>query len=263
MSTVGILYIATGSYSTFWKNFYLTAKQFLLSGIPKKFFCFTDTVELYGEKEDPDIVKILIAHREWPYSTLLRFELFENNRSLFEDCSFLFYFNANTVFTDVINPEEILPEKKDLYLVALSNNDLFPMHPDQFTYERNPKSQAYIPYGEGTHYYRGGLNGGRTPEFLKLIRTCNIQTKLDLQSNIVAIWHDESHLNKYLLGKPIKVLGTVYGKAEEWRTPSNAKIIFADKDRILGAKLVRKIKRRSPKYSLLRWISKLIKKLSS
>ena len=50
-------------------------------------------------------------------------------------------------------------------------------------------------------------------------------------------------LNRYLLDKePIKVLYTMYGKPEEWIFPLRSKIIFRDKNRVLGNSFMNNLK---------------------
>jgi hypothetical protein len=256
--TIGLLYICTGKYSLFWKDFYLSAIQFLFPGTTKKFFVFTDSQALYGEEVDANIIKIKIEHREWPFNTLLRFDMFDKHRDLFAGCDYLFFYNANTLFLDKISLEELLPTEKDGWLVALCCKDKkrYQKKPDKYTYDRNPNSLAYIPFGQGTNYYRGGFNGGRTPEFLNLIQTCKEWVNTDLESNTIALWHDESHLNKYLLDKPVKMVTSIYGKAEEWKTPRDAKVIFRDKKGIFDT-----FKGRKKAFSLSQCIRKLLKSL--
>lgn len=259
--TVGILYICTNKYTVAWKDFYLTGEKYLFPSVTKKYFVFSDMSEVYGAENNPDIVAIAVEHREWPYNTLLRFEIFDQHKALFEGCDYLLFYNANTVFTAEIQPEEILPTAEENYLVALSNQDVLFMKPDEYAYERNPLSTACIPYGQGKDYYRGGFNGGRTPEFLQLIKTCKEQTEIDLKNNLIALWHDESHLNKYLLDRPVKTLTSVYGKAGEWRKPKNAKVVFIDKRKIFDVYEFKKMKQE--RISLSRFIKKRWRRLLS
>lgn len=80
-----------------------------------------------------------------------------------------------------------------------------------FTYERRPKSQAYIPWEEGDFYYAGGFFGGSVLEVSKLTKACHKAMVTDQANGIEAVWHDESHVNKYLLyHKPTKVLSPEY-----------------------------------------------------
>jgi hypothetical protein len=259
---IGILYICTDKYSVYWKDFYLTANKNLFPGIEKKYFVFTDSNEIFGENADKNITKIKIEHRKWPYNTLLRFQIFDSNKTLFSNCDYLFFFNANTLFLDTIKTEELLPNKDEQFLVALCNQDYYAYkNSDEFTYDRNHLSTAYIPFGKGHCYYRGGLNGGRTNEYLELIKICKDNINIDLQHDIIAAWHDESYLNKYLFEKNIKVVYTKYGKAEEWKTPKNAKIIFLDKRKAFGKREINKFKKINNSYSLKRFLKKMLKKL--
>lgn len=114
--------------------------------------------------------------------------------------------------------DEILPDDKHNGLV-FSAHYAFPVgSPNKdFPYERNPKSAAYIPYGQGKVYVPGGINGGKTKEFLDFCKYCSENTHKDLAKRFVAIWHDESYTNKYILDKnplilPITYMYPVLGK---------------------------------------------------
>jgi len=258
--TIGILYIATGKYTIFWKEFYRTAEQYLFPGVTKKYFIFSDMSEIYGAENNPNVVLTSIEHREWPYNTLLRFDLFYNNKILFEGCDYLLFYNANTIFTTEIQPEEILPKAENDWLVALCNKDVIKHKtPDEHTYDRNPLSTAYIPLGQGKEYYRGCFNGGRTPEFLQLIKVCKEQTEIDIQNNAMALWHDESHLNKYLIDKSVKIVTSVYGKHQGWNKPKQAKVIFLEKAKVFDVDTFKG--KNTKRISLSRFIAKVKKKL--
>jgi hypothetical protein len=58
----------------------------------------------------------------------------------------------------------------------------------------------------------------------------NIDT--DLQKDIIAIWHDESHLNRYLISNQqlTKTLLPSYCYPESWNLPYPKKILALDKD---------------------------------
>jgi histo-blood group ABO system transferase len=77
------------------------------------------------------------------------------------------------------------------------------MPPEQRSYDRNPKSLAYVPQGEeGEYYYAGGFNGGKTDKFLEMAEIIADRVNKDLDNKVIAKWHDESHLNRYLIDNP-------------------------------------------------------------
>jgi len=58
MKKIGILYICTGKYDIFWKDFYLSCEKYLLNDIDengnkkfeKHYFVWTDAEGIFGEK---------------------------------------------------------------------------------------------------------------------------------------------------------------------------------------------------------------------
>ena len=117
------------------------------------------------------------------------------------------------------------------------------MHPyqsfypkEQRTYDRNPKSLAYVPPGEeGELYYAGGFNGGSTKKFMEMAEILADRVTKDLENDVIALWHDESQMNRYLIDNPPTLsLTPSYCFAEEQmynsEYPYDDKIIALKKD---------------------------------
>ena len=133
---------------------------------------------------------------------------------------YLFFFNANLTCTQTITEEEFLPcpARGETWLVqqlqASGIKSRF------FGYDRNPKSTAYIPYNCGKYYVSGGLNGGTAPAFLALCHELERRTEADLQQNVIALWHDESQLNRYAAERSdYRLLTPAYWYPEGWQMP--------------------------------------------
>ncbi|WP_442587818.1 family 6 glucosyltransferase [Pedobacter sp. AW31-3R] len=236
---IGILYICTGKYDLFWKDFYESSQKFFLPSQEKKYFVFTDASHLYGE--DKTFVKKI--HQEslgWPYNTLMRFDIFLKVHAELRNCEYLFFFNANIIFIDFVN-NDILPNKNNDGLVAANHPGFWNKTSNHFTYERNIVSTAYIPYGAGKYYYFGALNGGESNAYLEMIQELNTNIHKDLKKGVIALWHDESHLNHYLLNKSPKVLSPSYCYPQESQLPFKPKILVLDKSRYGGHAFLRGI----------------------
>ena len=53
----------------------------------------------------------------------------------------------------------------------------------------------------------------------------------DLKNNIIAIWHDESHLNRfYIDNKPTLILSPSYCYPESWNLPYKKRLLALDKN---------------------------------
>jgi hypothetical protein len=228
---IGILYICTGKYKLFWENFFQSAEAYFLPGYSKTYYVFTDAESIAAEERD-NVKRIYQDNLGWPGNTLLRYAIFRNVvQQLEQECDFVYFFNANMEFVDTVR-EEILPIHEGI--VAVQHPGFYNRPRHELDYEKNPQSLAYIPEGVGTHYYMGGLNGGRTEHYMNLIRVLDESIRADMSNGINAVWYDESHLNKYLTDKNPRVMTPSYGFVEGAELPFPAKILIRDKNNFGG-----------------------------
>lgn len=230
--SVAILYIATGRYTVFWDYFYQSAEKFLLPDCDKHYILFTDSDSLIDSlKTKSDQVTVFKKKAmEWPFSTLMRFKFFLDAENTIKHHDFVFFFNANTEFLSIITKQDLLPLKPQENLTLCLQPHMFHRSRKKYTYDRNPKSTAYIAYNEGEYYFTGALNGGTSEAYLELCHTLFNNTQSDLNNDVIALWHDESHLNKFALGRnDIKILPPYFtrGEREYWKKTS--KLMFSDK----------------------------------
>lgn len=207
---IGILFIATGRYICFWKDFYKACEKYLLKNHEKTYFLFTDA-EL---KKIPENV-VLVKHNclGWPNETLLRFETFLKVEKELEKMDYIYFINGTMKPVSEVG-DEILPTEEQ-GLMTVENQWRYKEEPDSYiNYERNPESTAYIPYGTKHKDVMGGFNGGTSRAFLKMAHELAVNTRKDLDKGIIAVFHDESHLNKYILDKNVLILSPNYGILE-------------------------------------------------
>lgn len=250
MLKVAVLYICTGKYDIFWKNFYKSSEKFFITDAEKHYFVFTDSKKI---KSNNNVHIIYQKNLGWPYNTLLRFSFFSNIIDELSQYDYIFFFNSNMVFQVPIY-KDILPSDKENGLLGVQHPAFYNKNNTEFTYERNEFSTAYIKHGEGKYYFMGGINGGIAKQYIDLIRTLNTNIQKDLSNNIIAIWHDESHLNAYYLDKCIKVLSPSYGYAEGWDLPFEKKIVVLDKSRFGGHEFLRS----NTKYKYFHPMNKIV-----
>ena len=197
---IAILYICTGEYKIFWKDFYASAERYLLTSLQKHYFVFTDAEasQIEGADINPNIHVIPQEALSWPYSTMMRFHMFSRVIDRLEHFDYAFFFNANMLCVSDICPEEFLPTQEEGLLVV-QHPGFFDKQPYELSYDRNPRTLAYIPYNCGEVYVCGGLNGGTTTAYIQLILELKYRVDQDLQVGVIPLWHDESYLNRYIL----------------------------------------------------------------
>lgn len=230
---IAILYICTGKYNVFWEEFYKTCEKNFLINSNKEYFVFTDDNSLYANKEC-NVHIIPHKYMGWPYDTLMRFEIFSTIKEELKKFDYIFFFNANMIIASPINEKDFLQiEQKQINLIMVQHPGVYNQNPKYLPYCRNKKSTAYIPYNKGEKYVMGALNGGKAKYFLELIHTLKENTQKDLDNDIIALVHDESHLNRYILDrKDVWIHTPEYCNAEIYPDlPFEKKIIMLDKSK--------------------------------
>lgn len=227
---IGILYICTGKYSIFWKDFYLTCEKNFITEAEKHYFVFTDSPQIEFEKDNQNVHLIYQRNLGWPNNTLKRYEIFLKSEDKIMQMDYLFYLNANLLFLEEITAEEFLP-RSDQKLVGCLHPGYYNKPVKKYPYEGNHRSKAYISKKDGKYYFAGGINGGITKDFITAIKTLRDNIEQDLNNQIIAKWHDESHWNWYLntYSGSLKILSPAYLHPEGRNITFNIKILVRDK----------------------------------
>lgn len=231
---VTVFYIATGKYIAMWDEFYSTFSKYFLRDCRCRIILFTDKPDKINAGED--VIKVKITAHPWPYITLLRFHIFMEHYDLWKNEDYVFFLNANFSFKKSIR-RAILPYKEGLAAGYLLRGPV-----EKYPYERRPESTAYIPIGKGRRYYQGGFNGGKAHLFAEMCKTLIKNIDEDEKKGITAVWHDESHINKYLLTHAVKAIPPRYLCPEEryhWYRKPFVRAILRDKRKIGGHTFLR------------------------
>ena len=188
-----ILTIATNKYIQFVERLYNNIDENFLNGHEIECLLFTD-----HDVETSDNVKVSqIEHEDWPMPTLKRYNYFVKEKEHISKFDYCYYFDIDMGIVDKVGDEVLsdLVATMHPYQTFYSKNDR--------SYDRNPNSSAYVRYGEeGPNYYAGGFNGGSTKEFLKMSEVIAERVTKDLEKDIIALWHDESQMNRYMIDNP-------------------------------------------------------------
>lgn len=249
---IGILYICTGEYKVFWKDFYISCEKFLLPKHKKYYYVFTDANKIYNEENDPSIIKIFQKNLWWPNNTLMRYNMFLKQQDKLSKMDYVFFFNANLIIVDDIW-EEILPITE--WIVVTLHPWFYNKTNTEFSYDRNPHSTAYIPKWKWEIYIAGWLNWWKTKNFFNLSKQINNNVKIDLKKWIIAKWHDESHINKYIIWKKYKLLNPWFLWPEGASLPFECKILIRNKSNYINLKTIK------PEKFHIIWLKKIYRLL--
>ena len=188
-----ILNIATNKYIQFVEQLLESVEENFLNGHDIYALVFTNQ-EI---EEVSDNVRICqIDHEPWPIPTLKRYHYFLKEKEYLSQFDYIYYMDVDMRIVGKVG-DEIFGD-----LVATLHPGRIHQGPNDYNYERREDSTAYVPLGEGNRYYAGGFNGGKPEHFLKMSEKIVENINKDLKNDIIAIWHDESHMNRYLIDNP-------------------------------------------------------------
>lgn len=215
---VGLCITATNKYVNFAKELVISARKHFLKNCDVSYYIFTNNLlEIHEEK---DVKLFQVSHRSWPYSTLMRFNFYKQYFNQMAGNDYLFAIDADMLFVADIN-EGILGN-----YVGVKHPGFWDKNINQFTYEFNHLSTACINKKKAKFYFAGGFYGGSKEGFFNIINTCDNNIAIDLSKNFIAIWHDESHLNKFFNeNSPDVILSPSYCFDERLNLPFEKKII--------------------------------------
>lgn len=224
---IKIFTIATNNYNVFVKPFLESFQKYFLPYLDKEFIIFTDN---YFNKDFKgySVSPYVINHEKWPFITLKRYECID---------SFKHYIKKDDlcIFADI--DLEVVKEISEFNV----KNFFGVSHPGNYyvdniqSLETNPLSKAYVDPAiipPNYKYIQGCLWGGLGNEFIYMVNSLKYNTQDDLQNNIVAKWHDESHLNKFYIKhyENFDIKPSSFAYPENWNLPIDKIIIHKDKD---------------------------------
>ena len=230
---VAIIFIGTNKYLDFLPTYYEGIEKHFLPNSEKTIFAFTD-----GELDDtPDNIKVYQQeHLDWPYITLKRFEIINKARADLDSMDWLVFLDADTRVVDTVTEEEFFSDKP--YFGVHHPCHALKMQPHTEypgAFETNTNSRAGVTEEDDTSmYYQGCLWGGRVPEVMDMIEELDSRVEEDLSNDVIAVWHDESQLNKFYseVKEDVHLLGPEYAYPEVFKDYCNfePKIVHLAKD---------------------------------
>uniref|UniRef100_A0A3P9H3T6 Alpha 1,3-galactosyltransferase 2 n=1 Tax=Oryzias latipes TaxID=8090 RepID=A0A3P9H3T6_ORYLA len=209
-TTVALTVFAVGRYLDAYLNTFLTsAEKHFMVGLPVTFYVFTDQPEkvphiTLAPRRHLKVIKVE-RYSRWQDISMMRMKTISEiiEKELRHNFNYVFCLDVDQEFKGRFG-SEALGES-----VAVLHVYYYKLPKTQFTYDKNPKSKAYME--EGDYYYHAAVFGGSCDKVKALADYCYLSTMEDKLNDVEALWHDESHLNKYFwLNKPSRILSSEY-----------------------------------------------------
>ncbi|XP_029282266.1 N-acetyllactosaminide alpha-1,3-galactosyltransferase-like [Cottoperca gobio] len=209
-TSVAVTVFAVGRYlDAYLKTFLTSAEKHLMLGLQVTYYVFTDLPEnVTNIKLAPNrnlkVIKVE-KHGRWQDISMMRMKTISDaiESEIRHHCRYVFCFDVDQEFKGRFGSEALGDS------VALLHAWFYKLPNNTFTYDRNPKSKAFMQAGD--YYYHAAIFGGLSENVKNLTDYCYSSIMEDKLNNVEALWHDESHLNKYFwLHKPSRLLSPEY-----------------------------------------------------
>jgi hypothetical protein len=209
---VALVFIGTSKYADFFPRWYDAVSSNLFNNCEKTIFAFSDrATESMFTRED--ILAFTIPHKPWPFVTLLRFKFIKAALANMKQGGI-----DNVLFLDA----DLFPQRNITYEMVFGDGSkplIGVHHPGNFD---NPDWNAFIVSGDSNAninklgnfetdyvndkaYHQGCLWGGTLAEVEKMVLGLTDLIDKDIVNNVIADWHDESHMNCWFLNNYDKV----------------------------------------------------------
>ena len=231
---VAISFLGTGKYLDFLPQYYQNIEEYFLPNTKKTILAFTD-----GELDEaPKNIKVFPQeHLDWPYITLKRFEIINKAREIINDHDWFVFIDGDALVVDRIEEEEFFTDKPLFGVHHPCHYLKMPPHNQPpGAYDQNKESTAYVDVEKENPqtYFQGCFWGGKVPAIMQMIDELEYRVNKDLENDVVALWHDESHINRYFLEREFDVhtFGPEYAYPEVFDQYCNfdPKIVHLAKD---------------------------------
>jgi hypothetical protein len=259
--------IATGKY---WNYFEILYPQLLAQ--ENKSQGFSIEILVFKDKKQEVAPEILADERihlesteylDWPYATLMRYhEILRKCTTL--DCEIVIWIDCDM---QLVGPLPFMDMRDGVvfsrhpgftfYLIGFLKlrinekiryikervSEVLKGQKFRGTWEENTSSTAFLERALRKRYVHGAFWGGEKKSVMQMCESLSLSIDTDLAQNYIAIWHDESHLNRYCSTNKGKYFKKHFSSVDNfWTTnPKKAKVLSLNKieldDRIKNGKV--------------------------
>ena len=207
VTTIGWLVIGTNRYRDLALRCLKSIRVNYRGALSSRFFLFTDQPQTFPHAW---VEAIQVPHEPFPGISLQRYRHFHRHASRLATCDYLFYVDADMAFIHVA--DEILGKRVVVTHPAFVNTPSA-----DCPFDRNPACRAQIPLSHQGPYFQNCFQGGESAEFLRMSRRLARRIRADLKADVMPLWHDESHMNRYMVEHPpTRMLHPGYAYPEWW-----------------------------------------------
>ena len=261
MKCLTIFSVATDRYLEFWLELLQSAEQFLDKDLNVQWILFTnrenDIPRVISQRLGANLVTVRFESSPWPMPTLLRYELLTKAADKIEG-EIVMHLDADMLFADSLTKNDLIQAIGDREIALVKHPGYF--RPSKFakvifylsnprfilgdfksyllnggigSWEKNSNSLAFVSRKDRKVYVCGATWFGKKNSIIDLCSALSLRIQEDLSKNILAKFHDESHLNWFAANNSFSLLGPKFCYDENYPQLNGIKpmLIAVDKSK--------------------------------
>jgi hypothetical protein len=228
--SIGVMTVATNIYFDYWQKMVASADERTMRSDQITFFVFSEQIQKIDAfsktLKNVKVIGFRVTPYGWPDATLLRYAIFRDHYSMMNtdvlmhlDADMLFASNPWKNVTRLVANNQICLiqhpgfwRSRGLSRVIFYLRNPLTMYKDLRmkislggigAWETRPQSEAFVPRKLRRQYFCGGTWFGPRQAIGEMLEELSGQVSEDKKIEVIAKWHDESHLNKWAAQKSI------------------------------------------------------------
>lgn len=219
---IGVAVVAAGGRRGCLDSWLKSVRRNFLPGHERRIVVFTDG-EIAAE-DGLEVVRVITGESG---VELRSFALLREHAIRFAGLDHVFMLDPAAVVTGPVG-REVLGDG----LTAVLHAGLHDQPRERLTYETREASAACVRSWEGSRYFTGAVQGGRTADYLAAVERMATAVEADERCGIRAVWGMESHWNRCLADTPPAVaLSPSYGRPEFQATDFPPRVMLVSGER--------------------------------
>jgi len=235
--SIGVLSIATNRYLAFWEAMVKSADLLLFPDQEVNLYVFTDqsesALEMGRSLKRLRVVPIPTGDLKWPEAPLRKFDLIRRHESILKD-DVLVHLDADMLIKSPAG-SELSPSEWESGVALVRHPGYRRADQGAFarvnslgvkmglrdvgrqikygangSWETRKESMAFVRRSKRDDYVCGATWMGNRDELLELCDVLARRTEHDWRRGVVAVWHDESHLNWWAAERDCSILDSDY-----------------------------------------------------
>lgn len=208
---LAILYLCLGEDNDNWEERHETLEKYLMPKLEKHYFVFTDDIKRF--KMAKHIYPFEVPNLPTPLNDVMKIHHFLKKEDLYAGFDYMMTLDSTCEISSKVDDKDILPRsilsERYSFLLDHSKDSL---KSEDYPYERNHESTAFVNYNRGKHYIDDSFLLAEKDAFLEMCHTLDDNILTDLKNNYISERVFEVHLNRFIVNKvDCRIIDTIKG----------------------------------------------------